>query len=68
MFANTLVFDLQLLLQIEKLDEKLKDLSTITVQVTKGTSEQVTAMESTTAMTDDLSKSINNVVRNAEQL
>lgn len=52
----------------KKLDEKLKVLSGIAEQVKKGTVEQSAAVVSTNSMTDELSKSIKGVVRNAERL
>ena len=52
----------------KRLDEKLNDLAGITEQVAKGTVEQSSAVDSTSSMTGELSKSINGVVRNAEKL
>ena len=52
----------------KRLDEKLKDLSSVTRQVSKGTSEQSSAVDSTNSMMGELSESINGVVNNAEKL
>ncbi|WP_192935946.1 hypothetical protein [Clostridium beijerinckii] len=52
----------------KKLDEKLKELSSINEQVKKGTIDQSEAVRSVNSLTSEMSKSINGVVINAEQL
>lgn len=52
----------------KKLDYKLKELHSITEQVTKGTNDQADAINATNALTNEMSKSISGVVINAEQL